>query len=108
VIYSAIMDAYNQEAFAISKLVPTIPTRSMAEKIPGIARIADKIDECRPGSLSALGFWGRLHRTPSILKAGFIVPVTRSDFLRSHSLVLSRAASRELPRSNKRSGSSTW
>ena len=37
VIYSKIMEAYTQEAFVVSKLVDTIPTRLDGEKIPGIA-----------------------------------------------------------------------
>jgi hypothetical protein len=94
VIYSAIIDAYNQEAFAISKLVATIPTRLDGEKIPGIARIADKIDEVPPGMpYPHLGFGEDYIETPSTTKRGFIVPVTKEAifFDRTH-LVLSRAA----------------
>ena len=52
VIYSKIMEAYTQEAFVVSKLVDTIPTRLDGEKIPGIARLADddrrsRIPACR-------------------------------------------------------------
>src|SRR5215468_8167272 len=36
VVYSKIMEAYTQEAFVVSKLVDTIPTRLDGEKIPGI------------------------------------------------------------------------
>jgi len=36
VIYSRILEAYTQEAFAVSKLVDTVPTRLDGEKIPGI------------------------------------------------------------------------
>jgi hypothetical protein len=94
VIYSAIMEAYNQEAFAISKLVATIPTRLDGEKIPGIARIADKVDEVPPGMpYPHLGFGEDYIETPSTTKRGFIVPVTKEAifFDRTH-LVLSRAA----------------
>ena len=39
IIQSQILDAYNQEAFVLSKLVNTIPTRLDGERIPGIGRI---------------------------------------------------------------------
>ena len=37
VIYSKILDSYTQEAFVVSKLVQTIPTRMDGEKIPGVS-----------------------------------------------------------------------
>ena len=49
VIYSKIMEAYTQEAFIISKLVDTIPTRLDGEKIPGITRVNSPGDEVGPG-----------------------------------------------------------
>jgi hypothetical protein len=74
--------------------VATIPTRLDGEKIPGIARIADKIDEVPPGMpYPHLGFGEDYIETPSTTKRGFIVPVTKEAifFDRTH-LVLSRAA----------------
>lgn len=94
VIYSKIMEAYEQEAFVVSKLVDTIPTRLDGEKIPGIARVADDIDEVRPGMpYPSLGFGEDYIETPSTTKRGFIVPVTKEAifFDRTH-LVLTRAA----------------
>jgi hypothetical protein len=94
VIYSKIMEAYQSEAFVVSKLVETIPTRLDGEKIPGIARVEDKITEIHPGMpYPHLGFGEDYIETPSTTKRGFIVPVTREAifFDRTH-LVLSRAA----------------
>jgi hypothetical protein len=94
VIYSKIMEAYNQEAFVVSKLVDTIPTRLDGEKIPGIGRVADTIDEVGPGMpYPHLGFSEDYIETPSTTKRGFIVPVTKEAvfFDRTH-LILSRAA----------------
>jgi hypothetical protein len=94
VIYSKIMEAYQSEAFVVSKLVETIPTRLDGEKIPGIARAEDKITEIHPGMpYPHLGFGEDYIETPSTTKRGFIVPVTREAifFDRTH-LVLSRAA----------------
>ena len=83
-----------QEAFVVSKLVETIPTRLDGEKIPGISRVADTIDEVGPGMpYPHLGFGEDYIETPSTTKRGFIVPVTKEAifFDRTH-LVLSRAA----------------
>jgi hypothetical protein len=94
VIYSKIMEAYTQEAFVVSKLVDTIPTRLDGEKIPGISRVADMIDAVGPGMpYPHLGFGEDYIETPSTTKRGFIVPVTKEAifFDRTH-LVLSRAA----------------
>ena len=94
VIYSKIMEAYLQEAFVVSKLVETIPTRLDGEKIPGISRVTESIDEVAPGMpYPHLGFGEDYIETPSTTKRGFIVPVTKEAvfFDRTH-LVLSRAA----------------
>ncbi len=94
VIYSKILDAYNQEAFVVSKLVQHIPTRLDGEKIPGVGRIADNVDEVGPGMpYPNLGFGEDYIETPSTSKRGFIVPVTKEAifFDRTH-LILSRAA----------------
>jgi len=94
VIYSKIMEAYLQEAFVVSKLVDTIPTRLDGEKIPGISRVSDTVDEVGPGMpYPHLGFGEDYIETPSTTKRGFIVPVTKEAifFDRTH-LVLSRAA----------------
>jgi hypothetical protein len=94
VVYSKILDAYTQEAFVVSKLVQTIPTRLDGEKIPGIGRVADNIDEIPPGMpYPHLGFGEEYIETPNTSKRGFIVPVTKEAifFDRTH-LILSRAA----------------
>ena len=94
VIYAKILEAYNQEAFVVSKLVQHVPTRLDGEKIPGVSRIADNLDEVAPGMpYPNLGFGEDYIETPSTAKRGFIVPVTKEAifFDRTH-LVLSRAA----------------
>ncbi len=94
IIFSKIMQAYTQEAFVVSRLVETIPTRLDGEKIPGISRVADQVDEVKPGMpFPSLGFGEDYIETPSTTKRGFIVPVTKEAifFDRTH-LVLSRAA----------------
>ena len=94
VIYSKIMEAYAQEAFVMSKLVDTIPTRFDGEKIPGITGLSSADDEIRPGMpYPHLGFGEDYIETPSTTKRGYIVPVTKEAvfFDRTH-LVLSRAS----------------
>lgn len=93
VIYSRIMQAYTQEAFIVSRLVQTVPTRFDGEKIPGIGRVQDEIAEVRPGMpYPSLGFGEDYIETPATTKRGFIVPVTKEAifFDRTH-LVLQRA-----------------
>lgn len=94
VIYSKILESYNQESFVVSKLVQHIPTRLDGEKIPGVGKIADQVDVVEPGMpYPSLGFGEDYIETPSTSKRGFIVPVTKEAifFDRTH-LVLSRAA----------------
>ena len=94
VVYSKILEAYEQESFVVSKLVETIPTRLDGEKIPGASRVADEVEGIAPGMpYPHLGFGEDWIETPSTTKRGFIVPVTKEAifFDRTH-LVLSRAA----------------
>ncbi len=94
IVYSSILQAYTQEAFVVSKLVSTIPTRFDGEKIPGIGRVADEHAEVRPGMpYPSVGLSEDYIETPSTTKHGFIVPVTREAifFDRTH-LILQRAA----------------
>jgi hypothetical protein len=94
VVYSKIMHSYRQEAFVVSNLVETIPTRMDGEKIPGVTPIDGDAAEVKPGMpYPSLGFGEDYIETPSTTKHGFIVPVTKEAifFDRTH-LVLSRAA----------------
>lgn len=94
VIYTKILESYQQEAFVVSRLVQTIPTRLDGEKIPGISRVNEDVDEIAPGMpYPNLGFGEDYIETPATSKRGFIVPVTKEAifFDRTH-LILSRAA----------------
>jgi hypothetical protein len=94
IIQSKILDAYQQEAFVVSKLVQTIPTRFDGEKIPGIGRVSDDVAEVRPGMpYPSLGFAEDYIETPQTTKRGFIVPVTREAiFFDRTNLILQRAS----------------
>lgn len=94
IIYAKILDAYAQEAFVVSKLVDTIPTRLDGEKIPGAGGIGDKAAEVPPGMpYPHIGFGEDYIETPATTKRGLIVPVTKEAvfFDRTH-LILGRAA----------------
>ena len=94
VVQAKVLEAYAQEAFVASRLVQTIPTRLDGERIPGVSRVADQVDEVPPGMpYPHLGFGEDYIDTPRTAKRGFIVPVTKEAifFDRTH-LVLSRAA----------------
>ncbi len=94
VIESKILESYNQEVFAVSKLVATIPTRLDGEKIPGAASLADGATVILPGeAYPTVGFSEDYIETPNTTKRGLIVPVTKEAvfFDRTH-LILSRAA----------------
>jgi hypothetical protein len=94
IIYSKIMEAYAQEAFVVSKLVDTVPTRLDGEKIPGIAGLAAQANPIAPGMpYPNLGFGEDYIETPSTTKRGFIVPVTKEAiFFDRTYLVLTRAS----------------
>ncbi len=94
VIRSKILQAYEQEAFVISKLISTIPTRLDGERIAGIGRVTNEAAEVAPGMpYASLGFGEDYIDTPQTTKHGFIVPVTKEAifFDRTH-LILQRAA----------------
>lgn len=94
VVQAKILDAYHQDAFVLSGLVETIPTRLDGERIPGIGRVSDNVSEVAPGMpYPSLGFAEDYIDTPQTTKRGFIVPVTKEAvfFDRTH-LILQRAA----------------
>lgn len=94
VIHAKILEAYTQPAFVASRLVETIPTRLDGEKIPGVSRVADEVDEVSAGMpFPSLGFDEDYIETPATAKHGFIVPVTKEAiFFDRTNLILSRAA----------------
>jgi len=94
IVQSKILEAYRQEAFVVSRLVDSIPTRFDGERIPGIGRIGDGATEVSPGMpYPSLGFGEDYIDTPQTTKRGFIVPVTREAiFFDRTNLILQRAA----------------
>lgn len=93
IIHTKIRQAYEHEAFVLSKAVSTIPTKFSSEKIPGIGRVADKSMEVQPGMpYPNVGLSEEYTRTPETTKHGLIVPVTREAvFFDRTNLILRRA-----------------
>ena len=94
VIYSKILQSYQQESFVVSRLVQTVPTSLDGETIPGVGRLKDEAVEVRPGMpYPHVGFGEDYIETPATTKHGLIVAVTREAvFFDRTNLVLSRAA----------------
>ena len=94
IVYSMIMEAYRAPGFIGDSLFTTIPTIFDGEKIPGIGAIGDEaedIAESQPYPLA--GFSEEWIETPSPIKRGFIVPLTKEVvFFDRTGLMLKRAA----------------
>ena len=78
VIDTKIKEAYNQEVFAVSRLVRTIPTRLDGEKIHAVGTISDGNLFIAPGTeYHAAGLDTGYIETPKTAKHGLIIPLTR-------------------------------
>jgi len=94
IVYSKILQAYEDEAFVFSAAVETVPTSLDGEKIPGVGRIGDKAEIVAPGMpFPHFGVSEDYIETPSTDKRGLIVAVTKEAvfFDRTH-LVLQRCS----------------
>jgi hypothetical protein len=94
VIYSKLLDAFNDPAFLHPHVVSNVPTQFNGEKIPGIGRIGDEAEAIAEGDVyPTVGVSQEYIETPETTKRGFIVPVTREAvFFDRTGLVLQRAA----------------
>lgn len=94
IIFNKILESYQQEPFVLSQLVETVPTRLNGEKIPGTTPISTSSMEVGPGMpYPNLGFTEDYVETPSTIKTGLIVPVTKEViYFDRTNLILSRAA----------------
>lgn len=77
-LINEILNAYESEAFLMSQLFRTVPTRLSGEKIPGIGGIGDKASEVKEGMpFPSVGLGEDYIETPATAKDGLIVPVTK-------------------------------
>lgn len=93
IVYSMILDAYNDPGFLWPQLVRTIKTQFSGEKIPGITRMGDRAENVSEGEeFPLMGIGQEYIETPVTVKRGMIVPVTKEAiFFDRTNLVLERA-----------------
>lgn len=93
IAFSAILQAYENEEFLLSRKIPNVPTRLDGEKIPGIEKLSDVAAIVQPGMpYPSAGFGEDYIETPATTKRGFIVPVTREAiFFDRTNLIVQRA-----------------
>lgn len=94
VIQSRMLESYRHDAFTLSNLVDTIPSRFETERIPGVTPIQGNALEIPTGMpYPNLGFSENYVDTPRTTKRGLIVSVTKEAiFFDQTHLILSRAA----------------
>lgn len=92
-LYSRILDAYNDPSLIGTDLVTTIPTQFNGEKVPGIGRIGDEALVVNEGqTYPTAGFSEEWIETPATTKRGFMVQVTKEAvFFDRTGLMLARA-----------------
>lgn len=94
IAYSATLDAFMDEDYVFSKLIPTQSTQFDGERIPGMARIGDEaeiVDEGQPYPIA--GVSEDYIDTPNTLKRGLEVDVTKEAiFFDKTGLLLGRCA----------------
>lgn len=94
IAFNAAMAGYESEEFIFTRKIPTIQTQFSGEKIPGISDLGDQaqiVAEGRPYPLAGVSEdWVE---TPSTLKRGFIVPVTKEAIFFDRTGILLRQAS---------------
>jgi len=93
IVYSRVLDSFENPQFLWSRLVETIPTEFDGEKIPGIGEIGDQAESIMEGENYPLaGVSEEWVTTPETTKRGLIVPVTKEAiFFDRTGLVLRRA-----------------
>jgi len=94
IVYSRIMQAYQNPAFVMSSIVPNVPTTLSGEKIPGMTQIGDQAEVVTEGKeYPTAGFTEDYVETPATTKRGLIVPVTKEAvFFDRTNLILQRAS----------------
>lgn len=93
IVFSEILDAFNDPMLIGTQLVRTVPTQFSGEKIPGIGRIGDEAESVAEADAYPMaGVSEEWIETPETTKRGFIVPVTKEAiFFDRTGLILQRA-----------------
>lgn len=93
IIYSAVMESFDDPVFTMSNVIPTQTTQFESETIPGMSEVGDVAEEIGEGMpYPEFGFGEDYVVTPKTQKYGFIVPVTREAiFFDRTGLIMDRA-----------------
>lgn len=93
IVFSKILEAYQDEQFLITPLFPTQTTQFNGEKIPGIARLGDQNEIVAEGQQYPYGNVSEdWVETPATVKRGVIVAVTKEAiFFDRTGLILKQA-----------------
>jgi hypothetical protein len=94
IVYNKLLESYQSEAFVFTNAIPTIPTQLDGEKIAGITDIGDQAQiVAEAGTYPLAGVGEDYIETPSTVKRGVVVPVTREAvFFDRTGLILQRAS----------------
>lgn len=93
IIYNELLNSYEAEELVFTKMIPVVQTQFDGEKIAGVGGIGDQAEIVTEGKQYPLvGLNEDWIRTPSTVKRGMIVPVTKEAiFFDRTGLVLERA-----------------
>ncbi len=94
-VYSAVLDAWDQPTFLADALTTTEPSNILNEEvIPGISNIGDEAEVVDEGHVYPIaGVSEERVITPAKVKRGFIVPVTKEVIIADKTGVLTQRAS---------------
>lgn len=94
IVYSALLEAFDDELFIGEQVARIVPTQFDGEKIPGIGKIGDQaqvVDEGKP--FGTVGINEEFIETPVTTKRGMIIPVTKEAiFFDRTGLIMDRVA----------------
>jgi hypothetical protein len=78
IVYTRTLDAYNKPGLLWPELFTVVPTQFDGEKIPGLGGIGDQAQSINEGAeYPKVGIGHDYVETPSTIKRGMIVPVTK-------------------------------
>jgi hypothetical protein len=94
IVITAVMNAYDSEAFVFTDLIPTVPTQFNGEKIPGVGQIGDKAQIVpETGAYQLAGVNEDWIETPQTTKRGLLTALTKEAlFFDRTGLLLKRCA----------------
>ncbi len=78
IVYSTLLEAFEDEVFIGDQVARIVPTRFDGEKIPGVGKIGDQAQVVNEGhAYGTVGISEERIETPATTKRGMIIPVTK-------------------------------